>query len=175
MVKSIICSLVFFLIPTAYLCAQNDPYGRVDVHNLGNINQQNYEISVLTAYRQNIPRVDSGVNIKNYDNIDMKYIQDIRPSIPSMFDRHDVDRDGRLSREEFGRVEDVVDVKSFDAVDLNKDGYISQDELMQAISNYEQSKLKKKIEAEKSPRRKHDEEFPTVRVLYDETDGYYVR
>lgn len=175
MVKSIIYFVLLFFIPTVYAGAQNDPYGRVDAHNLGSINQQDYEISVLTTYRQNIPRVDTGANIKNSNNIDMKNIQDIRPSIPSIFDRYDVDRDGRLNREEFRRIEDLVVTKSFDAVDLNKDGYVSQDELMHAVKDDEQSRLKKKTETEKSARQKHDEAYPTLRVLYDETEGYYVR
>jgi hypothetical protein len=173
--KKTIC-LIFFLLFTAGIAhAQTDPYGRVDTTNLGNISQQDYEAAVLSTFRQNVPSMGVGIDMRNYGNMNMRDIQDYRSSVLSTFNQYDLNGDGMINREEFNKMGRMGNTMDFDAIDKNRDGYISHDELSQAMFEKAATSGKNKDVPVKNARQRQDEAYPTVRVQYDEIEGYYVK
>ena len=166
---------IIFALTAMNVNAQHDPYGRIDTKNLGNINQQDYEIAVLSTFRQNVPHTGMNIDLKNYNNIGIHNIEDYRTSVLSTFDRHDIDRDGRISREEFSKVDGMDSSADFNIVDADKDGYISHDELLKAMPDNSQASGRNKAASKKSAKQKQEEAHPSVRVEYDEILGYYVK
>ncbi len=173
--KTIVLIITASLALAVNASAQNDPYGKVDSKNLGNISRQDYEMSVLSTFRQNVPRIETGVDIKNYSDINIHSFQDLSSAAHSAFERYDFNRDALISREEYGRMGGIADSVDFDTIDINGDGYISHDELTQGLLLKARKEKNINKEPEKSARQKHDEANPTLRVLYDETEGYYVK
>ncbi|MCX5816182.1 MAG: hypothetical protein NTX75_08070 [Proteobacteria bacterium] len=171
--KKMVLPILFLLFTAGIAYAQPDPYGRVDTTNLGNISQQNYETAVLSTFRQNVPSVGVGIDMRNYGNMSMQDIQDYRSSVLSTFNQYDLNRDGMINREEFNKMDRMGNAMDFDAIDKNKDGYISSDELSQAM--LEKATGKNKDVPVKDARQRQDEAYPTVRVQYDEIEGYYVK
>ena len=173
--KKMVLPILFLLFTVGIAHAQPDPYGRVDTTNLGNISQQNYETAVLSTFRQNVPSVGVGIDTRNYGNMSMQDMQDYRSSVLSTFNQYDLNRDGMISREEFNKTGGIDSAMDFDAIDKNRDGYISRDELSQAMLEKSLTSGKNKNVPQKDARQKQDEAYPTVRVQYDEIEGYYVK
>jgi len=163
--------LVLFLAATSF--AQSGPYERVDTKNLGNISRQDYETSVLSTYRQNVPHVDVvGMDAKTLDAVNRINIDDYRSTVLSVFNRYDIDGDGMINREEFSRI-DGSNIVDFNVIDKNRDGYISKEEFESTIMK--KTTAEHNVANEKSARQKHDEANPTMKVMYDEFEGYYVK
>jgi len=172
--KKTICLLFILLFTAGIAHAQPDPYGRVDTTNLGNISQQNYEAAVLSTFRQNVPSVGVGIDMRNYGNMSIQDMQNYRSSVLSTFNQYDLNRDGMINREEFNKT-GGMGAMDFDAIDKNRDGYISPEELSQAMTEKALASGKNKNMPAKEARQKQDEAYPTVRVQYDEIEGYYVK
>jgi len=173
--KMMVFLICFLLFITGIICAQSDPYGRVDTTNLGNISRQDYETAVLSTSRQNVPSVGVVIDMRNYGNMSTQGIQNSRSPIFSMFNQYDLNKDGMIDREEFNKMGGMVDAMDFDAIDRNRDGNISPDELAQAMLEKEQASDKNKGLPVKSAGQRQDEAYPTLRVQYDEIEGYYVK
>jgi Ca2+-binding EF-hand superfamily protein len=167
--------MMLFLVMAVNVNAQQDPYGRIDTKNLGNINQQGYEMAVLSTFRQNVPSTGMKIDMRNYGNISMQDMQDYRSSVLSTFNQYDLNKDGMISREEFNKMGRMDNAMDFDAIDANGDGRVSHDELLQAMLEKSQASGKYKDAPEKNAGQRQDEAYPTVRVQYDEIDGYYVK
>jgi len=171
MYRSLLFLFVLLMAEVAF--AQTDPYGRVDSKNLGNISRQDYEASVLSTYRQNVPYVGVvGVDAKMPDSVNRINIDDYRSKVLSVFNRYDLDGDGMINKEEFNKI-DRSDIVEFSVIDKNRDGFISKEEFESTITK--RSSAVKNNADEKTARQKHDEANPTVKVVYDEINGYYVK
>lgn len=169
----IFSSVMFILFLAAACFAQSGPYERVDTKNLGNISRQDYEAAVLSTYKQNVPGVNVGLDRQTLDNINRSNIEDYQSILLSKFNQYDRNGDGALSRDEFIRIDGIGNVVDFNVVDKNKDGYISRDEFadaMKANTAGGGTELH-----EKNARQKKDEAYPTLKVMYDEIEGYYVK
>ncbi|HOF57935.1 MAG TPA: hypothetical protein PLT19_06310 [Syntrophorhabdaceae bacterium] len=164
---------LFVLLMAKVVFAQTDPYGRMDSKNLGNISRQDYEASVLSTYRQNVPHIGVvGVDAKMSDSVNRINIDDYRSTVLSIFNRYDLDGDGMINKEEFNKI-DGSDIVEFSVIDKNRDGFISKEEFESTITK--KSSAVKNNADEKTARQKHDEANPTMKVVYDEINGYYVK
>ena len=151
---------------------QVSSYGSMSTTNLGNISAQDYQAAVLSTFPQTSPfgRVD----MQNLGNMSMQSMEGIEASVLSSFNQYDLDRDEMISREEFKKMGGILGSKDFDALDTNKDGYISRDELLENMHGRIQILGGNKGMPIKTPGQLHDEMYPTMRV-YDSSDGCYVK
>ncbi|MBA4417903.1 MAG: hypothetical protein C0392_08340 [Syntrophus sp. (in: bacteria)] len=170
--KKMVFLLLFLLCLSGKTHGQVASYGAMNTTNLGNISVQDYQAAVLSTFPQTSPfgRVD----MQNLGTMSIQGMENIEASVLSSFNKYDLDRDDVISREEFKKMGGILGTTDFDALDTNKDGYISRDELLESMQGRIQSPGGENGMPVKTPGQLHDEMYPTLRV-YEDSDGYYVR
>lgn len=174
--KTIMPLLFFLLIAPGIVSAQQtDPYvyNRSDTTNLGNISAKDYEISVLTTFPQANPYRQS--DMSNPEHRVIMGIHDFETPTNRGYEFFDLNKDGVITRDEFHKAGGIGGAQDFETFDKNKDGFITTDEYSAALTEKRRASVRKKETPEKEALKRHERAFPTIRVRFDEIEGYYVK